>query len=48
MRTEYFPLRVGDNRWQLIEIADEDHLHTAKGLFGMRAVETQKFINTVQ
>ena len=48
MGLENFSFAAGNNRWQLIEIADEDHLHTAKGAFGIGTVQTQKFINTVE
>jgi len=48
MAFENFALRRRDNRRQLIQIADKNHLYAAEGPFFMRAVETKEFIDAIQ
>jgi len=48
VRPENFSFLAGNYGRELIEIADEDHLHAAKRLFLLRAVEPQKFIHAIQ
>ena len=48
MAFENFALRRRDNRRQLIQIADKNHLYAAEGPFFMRAVETKEFIDAIR
>ena len=48
MGPENLPGVAADNRRQLVEISDEDHLHAAKGQRLVRAVQAQEFIHAVE
>ena len=48
MGPENLPGVAADDRRQLVEISDEDHLHAAEGQRLVRAVQAQEFIHTVE
>ena len=45
---EYLSLGRGDHRRELIEIADEDHLHTAEPQLVAGPIEAQEFLDAIE